>query len=138
MQGLKVGNYKITSTIGEGGMGAVYRAVHESLGRSVAVKVLLPEISSSRDMVTRFFNEARSVASIKHPGIVEAYDFGFLPDGRAYIIMELLDGESLASRLRRPHRMPHTNALQSLNFEGGANAIGSYRRRNELIDPESH
>jgi serine/threonine-protein kinase len=111
MLGLKIGNYKITAAIGEGGMGAVYRAVHESLGRSAAVKVLLPEISSSRDMVARFFNEARSAASIRHPGIVEAYDFGFLPDGRAYIIMELLEGESLASRLHRG-RMPHVRALQ--------------------------
>jgi eukaryotic-like serine/threonine-protein kinase len=112
MLGLKIGNYKITSMIGEGGMGAVYRAVHESLGRSAAVKVLLPEISTSRDMVTRFFNEARSAASIQHPGIIETYDFGFLPDGRAYIIMEFLEGESLASRLRRTHRMQHVRALQ--------------------------
>ena len=111
MLGTRVGNYRITAVIGEGGMGAVYRAVHEAIGRPVAVKLLLPEISNSRDMVARFFNEARSAASIKHPGIVEAHDFGFLPDGRAYIIMELLDGESLASRLRRPHRMPRSQVL---------------------------
>ncbi|HWO25891.1 MAG TPA: serine/threonine-protein kinase [Kofleriaceae bacterium] len=111
MEGTKVGNYRITAVIGEGGMGTVYRAVHEVLGRPVAVKLLLPEISSSRDMVTRFFNEARAVAAIKHPGIVEAYDFGFLPDDRAYIIMELLEGESLASRLGRATRMPRLQVL---------------------------
>jgi serine/threonine-protein kinase len=109
--GQKIGNYKITSTIGAGGMGAVYRAVHESLGRSAAVKVLLPEISNSRDIVTRFFNEARSAASIRHPGIVEIYDFGFLPDGQAYIIMEFLEGETLTARIRRA-RVPHAHALQ--------------------------
>jgi eukaryotic-like serine/threonine-protein kinase len=112
MEGTKVGNYQITAVIGEGGMGTVYRAVHEVLGRPVAVKLLLPEISSSRDMVTRFFNEARAAAAIKHPGIVEAHDFGYLPDGRAYIIMELLEGESLASRLGRSSRLPCSDVLR--------------------------
>jgi serine/threonine-protein kinase len=116
MLGLKIGNYTITSTIGEGGMGAVYGMVHESLGRPAALKLLLPEISSSRDMVTRFFNEARAAASIRHPGIVDVYDFGFLPDGRAYIIMEYLDGESLGSRLRRVGRLPHAGALQIMRM----------------------
>ncbi len=116
MLGTNIGNYKVTATIGEGGMGAVYRMVHESLGRAAAVKVLLPAISSNRDIVTRFFNEARSAASIRHPGIVEVFDFGFLPDGQAYIIMEHLDGESLGNRLRRAGRMPHAAALQIMRL----------------------
>jgi eukaryotic-like serine/threonine-protein kinase len=112
MLGTSIGNYQITAKIGEGGMGAVYRAVHSSLGRSAAVKVLLPEFSHNRDMVARFFNEAKAATAIRHSGIVEIYDFGFLPDQSAYIIMELLDGESLAARIRRDRRLDPARALQ--------------------------
>src|SRR4051794_1398851 len=90
MVGVTVGNYQIVRQIGEGGMGAVYLATHAILGRRAAIKVLLPEVSQRRDVVGRFFNEARAATAIKHPGIVEIYDFGFLPDGSAYIAMEYL------------------------------------------------
>jgi serine/threonine protein kinase len=82
-------------------MGAVYLARHTTLGRTAAVKVLLPEYSNNREIVTRFFNEARAATAIRHPGIVEVYDFGFLEDQLAYLIMEYLEGESLGARLRR-------------------------------------
>lgn len=73
------------------------------LGRSLgkAIKVLRPDLSSNQDIVSRFFNEARAATSVRNPGIVEVYDFGFLEDRTAYIIMEYLEGESLASRIRR-------------------------------------
>ncbi len=99
--GATVGNYKILEKIGEGGMGAVYLAAHPLLGRKAAVKVLLPEHSKKADLVTRFFNEAKTAASLRHPALVEVFDFGFLPDGSGYIVMDYLEGESLAGRLER-------------------------------------
>jgi serine/threonine-protein kinase len=82
-------------------MGVVYLARHVTLGRRAAIKVLRPALSSNQDIVSRFFNEARAVTAVRHPGIVEVFDFGFLEDRTAYIIMEYLEGESLAARLRR-------------------------------------
>jgi len=93
-------------------MGAVYLGEHTMLGRPAAIKVLLPALSQNREMVGRFFNEARAATAIRHPGIVEIYDFGFLPDGAAYIAMEMLDGESLASRLRRVGRLPASATIE--------------------------
>ena len=101
MLGYSIGNYQIVSEIGKGGMGVVYLAQHLTLGRPAAVKVLLPELSTKQDVVTRFFNEARAATAVRHPGIVEVFDFGFVDDGSAYIIMEFLDGESLGARMRR-------------------------------------
>jgi eukaryotic-like serine/threonine-protein kinase len=111
MIGTSAGNYDITAQIGLGGMGAVYLARHSMLGRPAAIKVLRPELSHNRDLVQRFFNEARAATAIRHPGIVEIYDFGFLADNSAYIIMEFLDGESLGTRIRQAERVPWTQAL---------------------------
>ena len=101
MEGGTIGPYRVTGVIGQGGMGAVYAAEHALLGRPAAIKVLLPELSQKQDIVMRFFNEARAATAIRHPGIVEIYDFGTHTDGRAYIAMALLHGESLEHRLRR-------------------------------------
>ena len=100
MLGATIGSYRVIRLLGEGGMGAVYAAEHLLLGRMAAVKVLLPEHSASSATVTRFFNEARAATAIRHLGIVEIYDFGYTPDGSAYIAMELLEGQSLAARMR--------------------------------------
>jgi len=112
MLGAIVGSYQIVSQIGEGGMGVVYLGRHSILGRPAAIKVLHPELSQRREIVGRFFNEARAATASRHPGIVEIYDFGFLPDGAAFIAMEFLEGESLASRLRRERRIPAIAAIQ--------------------------
>ncbi|HET7504224.1 MAG TPA: serine/threonine-protein kinase [Kofleriaceae bacterium] len=111
MLGVSIGNYKIVEKIGQGGVGEVYRAVHDMLGRATAVKILLPATSDSYEMILRLFNEARSASSIRHPGIVEVYDFGFLHDQTAYIIMELLEGETLGAMLRREQRVPYARAI---------------------------
>jgi serine/threonine-protein kinase len=103
--GSTVGNYRIVEQIGEGGMGAVYRAEHPLIGRHVAVKVLLPELSKHEEVLTRFFNEARASSLIHHPGIVEVFDFGQMESGSAYLVMELLEGESLAKRLERDGKL---------------------------------
>jgi eukaryotic-like serine/threonine-protein kinase len=101
MIGTTVGNYRVTKLLGEGGMGVVYEAEHPALGRRAAVKILHPELAQNTEMVNRFFNEARAANSIRHPGIVEVFDFGTLPTGASYIVMEFLEGESVASRIRR-------------------------------------
>ena len=107
MLGERVGSYRIVSRIGAGGMGAVYLAEHELIGRKAAIKVLLPELGADEDTLARFFNEARATALIRHPGLVDVFDFGRSDsDGRAYIAMELLEGESLGARLRREGALP--------------------------------
>lgn len=112
MQGEVLGSYRIISKLGQGGMGAVYLAEHEKIGRKAAVKVLLPELSQKQEIVTRFFNEARASTAVAHPGIVQAFDFGFHTDNCAYIIMELLSGEALDERLKRLHRLPEEDAVR--------------------------
>jgi eukaryotic-like serine/threonine-protein kinase len=105
------GRYRILRKIGDGGMGAVYEAEHLLLGKRAAVKVLLPERSVNKEIVDRFFNEAKASTAVRHPGIVEIFDYGHLQTGHAYIVMELLEGESLASRLQRTGRLSATHAL---------------------------
>ncbi len=101
MIGQVVGKYKILDQIGEGGMGTVYRAEHVMLGSPAAVKVLLPQFTRDAVVVDRFFQEARAATAIRHPGIVEVFDYGRLPGDQAYIAMELLRGEDLAGLIAR-------------------------------------
>jgi serine/threonine-protein kinase len=114
--GTLAGSYRIVDTISVGGMGTVYRAEHTLLGRPAAVKVLNPEMSTSRDIVNRFFNEARATTSIKHPGIVEVFDFGYLESGHAYLVMELLEGAPLSVRNRARPRIPEHEAAAILRL----------------------
>jgi eukaryotic-like serine/threonine-protein kinase len=101
MIGETIGSYRVVEKLGEGGMGAVYVAQHSLIGRRAAIKVLLPALSSDQGVVNRFFNEARATAQLKHPNIIDVYDFGYHANGSAFLIMELLEGETLAARLRR-------------------------------------
>jgi serine/threonine-protein kinase len=96
-----IGNFRITSKLGAGGMGEVYLAEQRNIETKVAVKVLRPEISADHAQVERFFNEARAVSRIKHAGTVKIFDVGFHATGHAYLIMEFLEGETLASRIHR-------------------------------------
>ena len=82
-------------------MGAVFEALHEEIERRVAIKVLHPEFARNPECTSRFFNEARAVNRVDHPGLVQISDYGRLADGTSYIVMELLKGESLGSRLKR-------------------------------------
>jgi serine/threonine protein kinase len=94
--------YRLLAEIGRGGTGAVFAAEHEHSGQRVAIKLLRAELSHSRQAVARFFQEARSASSVADPGMAEVYDSGYADDGSAFIAMELLDGESLATRIARP------------------------------------
>src|SRR3954463_6001634 len=104
-------------------MGTVYRAEHTLIGKIAAVKILHPEMSSNRDIVNRFFNEARATTSIKHPGIVEVFDFGYMASGHAYLIMEFLDGMPLSQRLRR--RGPMSEGEAALLLRGVCVALAA-------------
>jgi serine/threonine protein kinase len=97
--GSVLGNYRLTAEISSGGMGTVYRAEHELLGRTAAVKLLRPELTANEELVERFFNEARAATAIRHPGIVEVFDFGYTSAGRAYLVMELLEGRPLGKAI---------------------------------------
>jgi serine/threonine-protein kinase len=113
--GLTIGNYQIKSKLGEGGMGSVYLAEHPLIGKQVALKVLHQEFASNRDVVARFFTEAKSVNDIQHPNIVDIVDYGELHiDGgteMVYFIMEFLDGDSLANLIRQHAPLPPERAL---------------------------
>jgi serine/threonine-protein kinase len=104
LEGGTIGPYRIVRKLGQGGMGTVYLGEHTLLGRQAAIKVLLPGMSAQEEAVQRFFNEARAVTRIADPGIVQVFDFGFHPDGNAFIIMELLEGEAMDHRLARVGR----------------------------------
>src|SRR5690349_19796939 len=92
-------------------MGVVYLAEHPGLGRKAAIKVLHPQMAADPQVVSRFFQEARASNAIRHPNIVEAYDFGTLPDGASYIIMEYLEGENLSERIKKQGRLSMRAAL---------------------------
>ena len=111
MIGQRLNNFEIVRLVGEGGMGAVYEAEHPVIRRKVAVKVLRRELAVDGVLVRRFINEARATNEIRHPGIIEIIDVGMFPDGVPYLIMEMLEGESLARRLERLHWLSLDTAL---------------------------
>ena len=109
--GQTIGSYRVTRELGEGGMGCVYLAEHTLIGRKAAVKVLNPDISSDPEVVSRFFTEARAVNDIRHPNIVEVTDFGRF--GAYYcIVMEYLEGETLAARMGRVRVFDETSVIR--------------------------
>lgn len=110
--GTQISHYQVQRLLGQGGMGEVYEAVDSSLGRRVAIKVLLPRFAADPEIIGRFFNEARSVNLISHPGLVQAYEFGQLPTGGAFMVMEYIDGKSLRDRLIETPRLGEMQALQ--------------------------
>jgi serine/threonine protein kinase len=104
--GERFGNFRIAAPLGRGGMGEVWVAEQQNIGTRVAIKLLAAEISRDHEQVQRFFNEARAVSRIQHAGIVKIFDCGFHTNGQAYLVMELLEGETLAARIARAGRLP--------------------------------
>ena len=126
-----VDDYRIERTIGFGGMGTVYAAVHHVIDKRVAIKVLRRDLCADPEAVARFVQEARAVNRIGHRNIVDVFGFGVTDDGRSYLIMELLTGETLSDRIARGGiavaevcdlLVPITHALE------GAHACGIVHR----------
>jgi serine/threonine-protein kinase len=103
--------YRVLRTIGEGSSGVVYEAEHVELGRKVALKVLGATNSSAKDAIERFRREARAIAKLSHPNLVQLYDFGKSLDGRVFLAMELLAGETLERRLKDTRGMDWREAV---------------------------
>lgn len=104
--------YEVVEVIGSGGMGVVYRAVHKTIGKPVAIKVLADEFSHREALVERFMQEARAASLVRNEHIVDITDFGFARDGIPYFVMEYLEGQTLASRIRDQGRMPWSQARE--------------------------
>ncbi len=98
--------YRLLKLIGEGGMGSVYQAEHITIGRKLAIKVLAPEYCDSPEVVARFLQEARTASMLHHEHIVDITDFGYTKQGLAFLTMEYLEGEDLATLLEREGRQP--------------------------------
>jgi serine/threonine-protein kinase len=104
--GETIGSYQVLKQLGTGAMGEVYLAEHRHLKRKAAVKLLAPELVGRPDLLERFFLEARATSAIAHPGIVQVFDCELDATGRPYIVMEFLDGETLAAVLARRGALP--------------------------------
>jgi serine/threonine protein kinase/ankyrin repeat protein len=112
------GKYRLEELIGRGGMGAVYRAMHVGTGRKVAVKVIAPELAGDREFIERFRREARTIGRLRHPNIVNVTDFGITGENDqtlAYLVMEHLEGVTLAAKLKDKRPLPLSDALDILS-----------------------
>ena len=105
------GRFRIEREIGTGGMGTVYLATHLGLERPVAVKIIRREFAGDADVAERFLREARTMAKLRHPNAAMIFDAGNLPDGRHFIVMEFVEGETLSQALAREGRFSATKAI---------------------------
>jgi serine/threonine-protein kinase len=119
--------YRITRVLGEGGMGVVYAAEHMLMRKEVALKVLHGDMNTMPEIVARFEREAIAAAAIDHPNVAAATDFGRLPDGACYLVLELLKGTSLRDEIRKGP-MPLERALVILR--GIANGVAAAHSKN--------
>src|SRR5208283_1492437 len=101
----KIGKYEIVSELGQGGMGVVYRARDPFIGREVALKTISPELVADPEMLKRFYREAQSAGTLQHRNIVTIYDLGEA-EGRPYIAMEFVKGESFETIIDQGVRIP--------------------------------
>lgn len=106
-----VGNYRILERIGEGGMSVVYRAVHQHLGREVAIKILHPHLVTNKTSLERFKQEAKAVSQLHHRAVVTILDFGLTEDNRPYLVMDLLVGKSLSEMIKAQGNIDQERAL---------------------------
>ena len=114
------GRYRVESVIGEGGMGIVYLCKHSVIGKRVAMKVLRADLARDQEVTTRFLNEARAASAIGNPHIIDISDFGQLPDGSTYFVMEHLDGESLSRIIETSQPIPVARILHIAHQLGDA------------------
>src|SRR5262245_43853147 len=117
------GKYRLDAYLSRGGMGAVYRATHVMLGKTVAVKLINPELVTSPDVVRRFQREARAATALNHPNIVAVYDLGQTPEGTLYIAMEFVNGPSLKQVIERGHGIAPARAVTLLREVASALSV---------------
>jgi serine/threonine protein kinase len=110
--GTKIREYQILDVIGKGGMGAVYRARHIYLDEERAIKVIHTRLAGDRDFIDRFIREARVLSKLKHPNLVQLYEFGPLQEDSFFMVMELIRGESVLERLNRKKRFAVDEAVK--------------------------
>lgn len=126
------GRYQVESVLGEGGMGLVYKARHTMLGKSLAIKVLRRDVCKNEEIMTRFRQEAQSATAIGNQHIIDISDFGTLPDGSTYFIMEYLDGVDLGELIDRKGKLDPGVVLhvtmQLCRGLGAAHAAGIVHR----------
>jgi len=115
--------YEVVRRIGEGGMGAVYEARHSIIGKRVAIKVLLEKFLENQEFIARLLQEARLASSIGHQNIVDVTDFGTTRDGRAFVVMEFLEGEPLSELIMRDAPLPVERSLHIIKQV--ASALGA-------------
>lgn len=120
--------YRILCAIGKGSMGVVYKAIQESTGREVAVKLLHHFLGGNSDSVKRFHREAKAVSRLSHPNIIRLYDFGVMDEGQPYIVTELLSGPTLADVLRKNKKGFITIKQAMPIFEQVCSAVGEAHR----------
>ncbi|MEV8517539.1 protein kinase [Dactylosporangium sp. NPDC051484] len=104
--------YRLDEFVASGGMGQVFRATDKTLGRTVAVKVLLPGHVANAEFGSRFRSEARIMASIGHPGVVGVYDYGETPEGTLFLVMAFVDGSALGERIKAAGALPVEETLR--------------------------
>jgi eukaryotic-like serine/threonine-protein kinase len=109
--GLRLGNYLLREEIGRGGMASVYLAEHPEIGRKVAVKILNKAMLDRTSLCERFLTEAKTLARLRHPGIIEIYDYGRLESGQPYYVMEYLEGQEFGARLKDAGQLPLNDLL---------------------------
>jgi serine/threonine protein kinase len=143
--GTELGRYRITALVGEGGMGSVYLAVQPAIGSRVAIKVLSEQCARDAELLERFFAEAKAVNLIRHEHIVSVLDLATLPDGRPYIVMEYIEGQTLAAMVRgkaAPLGGVMSVMGEVLSALAAAHAIGIVHRDlkpdNVLVTAEGH
>lgn len=104
--------YRLDRLLGRGGMGAVYEGTHVDLDRRIAIKLLLPDFIADSDALERFRREARAAARLNHPNVADTYDYGLLPEGGAYIVMEMIEGQTLREYMDAAGPLPIAEATE--------------------------
>jgi len=109
-QELVAEKYELLALLGKGGMGSVYKARHRELGKIVAIKILESNWEQNFMSYERFMREAKASSRLSHPNVISVYDFGFLPGQRPFIVMDYLEGNTLADLLKEKGRLPPERA----------------------------
>ena len=133
MVGRTINQYEIERLIGEGGMGAVFEARHTEIGRKVALKFLIPHLAGDREVLDRFFREARAAGQIGHENIIELFDIGQDPEsGAPYLVMEILQGRNLQELINDSGALQVAQVadimVQVLSALGASHALGIFHR----------